>query len=296
VEYDTRIDYLTVTWKCRREWQEAVKRVEGEIRLSSTRRPWYFYGYSGYTQSDKDGHLAVGKGPKGGIIQSSGEISHRLVREKDRWITPGTKATRLDLALTFTLEKPLALVRDACENPREDWTVILPHPQHGGGTLYVGNRKSDTFGRLYDKGAELNTHLPADQQIRAEYLWRAEIEYKRGYARRAWEDIDAEIRCGTFRQFCADTVLSWFSNRGVYLPVLPGSPSVVSCASRSVDDVRTLKWLYEQVRPAVWRLAENGKTDEVARALSVLPGNFALEPARYLEENFNQLSYFDKLS
>jgi DNA relaxase NicK len=238
----------------------------------------------------------MGKGPKGGIIQSSGEISHRLVQERGRWITPGTKATRLDLALTFALEKPLPLVRQACENPREDWTVILPHPDRGGGTLYVGNRKSDTFGRLYDKGAELNSHLPLEQQIKADYLWRAEIEYKRAYARRAWEDIDAEIRCGTFREFCADTVLSWFSTRGVYLPIMPKSPSVVSVASRAVDDVRTLKWLYEQVRPAVWRLAENGKEHDVAIALSINPQNFALNPAAYLEQNALQFAFFDKLS
>jgi DNA relaxase NicK len=296
MQYDTLLDYLTVSFRCKAEWKRAVGEIEKFCPLNLTKRPWYFNGYSGYSQSGADGHLAYGSGREGGIVQSSGDISDLLCREHSRWVGDKVRFTRLDLALTFTLNKPLPLVREASKNLHDDWSVVLRSQDVGGGTLYVGNRKSDSFGRLYDKGAELNQRLPADDQILPEYLWRAELEVKRGRAREMWSAVNRKRQENALREFTADTVLTWFSRRGVYLPVLPTSSSVVSVAHRGADDVRTLKWLHEQVRPAIWRLAENGKETEVARALSVQPQNFALDAPRYLEENYFQFNYFDQLS
>jgi len=295
MEYDTNIDYLTVTFRCAKEWANSVKQIERFVDITGKKRPWYFYSYSGYTTVSGEGHLATGKGTHGGIVQSSGAVSDLLCREYERWMPDKLKFTRLDLAITFSVAHPLALVREAAQNPRDDWTVILPHPGKGGGTLYVGNRKSNAFGRLYDKGAELNQKLPKDRQIQTEYLWRAELETKQERARAMFSAIvRAQARCN-LREFTASSVLTWFSERGVYLPIIPRGTSVVSVAHRAVDDIRTIKWLHEQVRPAIWRLAENGKLTEAAEALNVQPQNFALDAPRYLEENYNQFSFFDKL-
>jgi hypothetical protein len=296
MQYDTVIDFLTVTFRCAREWAESVKQIERFVDSGRKRRPWFFYGYSGCSNTTEEGHLATGKGTRGGIVQASGEISNLLCREYDRWMPDKIKFTRVDLALTFTLNRRLPLVRNAAEHPREDWTVVLPHANRGGGTLYVGNRKSNTFGRLYDKGAELNQRLPKRQPIETEYLWRAELETKAERARAMFSGVVKAQASGDLRGFIADTTLNWFSERGVYLPIIPDSSSIISVARRAVDDVRSLKWLHEQVRPCIWRLAENGKISAVAEALDVQPRNFALDPPRYLDENFNQFSFFDKLS
>lgn len=296
MEYDTNIDYLTVTFRCAREWADSVKTIESLCVLEEKRWPWYFYGYAGYFKKSGEGHLATGKSSKGGIVQASGCISHLLCTSWFRWLPDKAKFTRLDLAITFSLGRRLPLVRQACENPRDDWTVILPPPTLGGGTLYVGSRKSATFGRLYDKGAELNQALAADQAIDTNYLWRAELETKKNCARAQFSEIVRAQARGELREFIADTVLTWFSGRGVYLPIIPNSPSIVSVAHRAVDDIRTIKWLHEQVRPCIWRLAENGRHAEVAEALSIAPADFNLSAPRMMEPDHNQFSFFDKLS
>ena len=296
MNFNTSVDYLTVTFRCMREWEASVKRIENLADWGGKRRPWFFYGYSGFSTVTEEGHLATGRGTKGGIVQSSGEISNLLSREHARWEGAEMRPTRVDLAVTFALPKPVELVRLALEKQQDDWTLIVPSKVSGGGTLYVGNRKSTTFGRIYDKGAELNQRLPVGSQIATNYLWRAEVEYKQAHAREVWAEVITSIDGGRLREFIADMVITWFAKRGVGLPVSPNAASIVSVASRGVDDIRTLKWLHEQVRPCIWRLAESGRQDEVARALNVQPQNFALDPPRYLEENFLQFSFFDKLS
>jgi DNA relaxase NicK len=296
MQYDTAVDYLTVTFRCVKEWTDSVYQIAKIVDLNAKRRPWFFYGYSGFSQSDEEGHYARGKGTRGGIVQASGAVSDILCREYDRWLPDRVHFTRVDLALTFTLNRRVPLVREAADFPRDDWTVVLPHGDRGGGTLYVGNRKSSTFGRLYDKGAELNQRLPKSQQIETEYLWRAELETKKDSAKAIFSAlVKAQASCSV-REFIANTTLAWFSERGVYLPIIPGAHSIVSVAHRAVDDLRTIKWLHEQVRPAVWRLAENGKIADVAEALNVQPQNFALDAPLYLSENYNQFSFFDKFS
>jgi len=296
MEYDTCIDYLTVTFRCPREWADSVKEVGKLVDVGTKKRPWFFYGYSGFNTVTPEGHLAMGKGTRGGIIQASGMVAHALCQEYQSWMPDRVRFTRLDLALTFTLNRTLPLVQEAVEHQRDDWTVILPSPKVGGGTLYVGNRKSNAFGRLYDKGAELNSILPKAQKIATNWLWRAELEVKQEKARAMFSEIVRAQARGGLREFIAETTLTWFSGRGVYLPVIPDSSSIISVTHRAVDDIRTIKWLHEQVRPVIWRLAENGKLPQVAEALDIQPRNFALDPPRYLEGNFNQFGFFDKLS
>jgi hypothetical protein len=296
MQYDTCVDYLTVTFRCPREWSDSVKEIEKFVDRASKRRPWFFYGYSGFSSSSEEGHLATGKGTRGGVVQASGAVSDLLCREYQRWMPDRLRFTRLDLALTFTLNRTLPLVQEAIKCQRDDWTAILPSPKVGGGTLYVGNRKSDAFGRLYDKGAELNARLPKGRGIATNYLWRAELEVKQERARDMFSEIVRAQARGQLREFIADATLTWFSGRGIYLPVIPNSSSIVSVVHRAVDDIRTIKWLHEQVRPCIWRLAESGKLAKVAEALDIQPRNFALDPPRYLTENFNQFSFFDKLS
>jgi len=178
---------------------------------------------------------------------------------------------------------------------RPEWRCIIPHEEKGGGTLYVGSRSSDAFGRLYDKGALLNTQLPGTRQIPIAQLWRAEIEYKAKRARAAWEASQALANGVARRTFIADTVLTWFQNHGVYLPIMPTSPSIVSVASRACDDIRTIKWFHEQVRPAILRVSENGLEKEALAALGLGVAISALAEVRWVGEGPLQFSFFDKI-
>lgn len=296
MEFDTRLDYLTVTTRCQKEWRAAVAKIHSYVDVGKGQRPWHFLKYSGYTVSNFDGHISWGASSAGGIVQASGELAHRLATGAERWLPQEFRVTRLDLACTFSTEKPTDIVRDLWAHPREGWRVVLPEPSKGGGTLYIGNRTSDRFGRIYDKGAQLNDDLPDDAKIPVALLWRAEVEYKGRAAREAYDVWRLNITCDQKRKFICDTVLSWFMDRGAFLPVIPTERSIVSVASRGIDDIRSIRWLHEQVRPVLYRLSGNGKGHEAARALGLAEGDLTLDLGALAAETSQQFSFFDKIS
>jgi hypothetical protein len=295
MELDTNVDYLTTTFRCPKEWEASVNAIERLIKLPSNRRPWFFRKYSGYFAASSRGHIAMGRHAHGGIIQSSGDYSDFLAANTEKWGVPKMRVTRIDLAVTFALAHPQSLVRQAAEHARDDWNVVLPARGRGGGTLYIGSRSSDAFGRLYDKGAELNRFLDEKNQISTDYLWRAEVEYKSKRARAVYEEFDLAVRSANHRKFVAETVLTWFQGRGCYLPVIAGERSIVSVASRCTDDVRTVKWLREQVRPAVLRLADNGQLDLASDALGLDASTVQVRREPYMGDGIVQFTYFDRI-
>lgn len=294
MQFDTNLDYLTVTVGCSNEWRESVRNLLHTVELGEKRRPWRFLQYSGYSVHHIDGHCSWGAAKRGGIIQASGRLAAALAARANKWLPQEFRVTRLDFAVTFCLEGPNQLVRQLMGQERPGWRAIIPHSGEGGGTLYIGDRTSDAFGRLYDKGAHLNVDLPKDQQVPIAKLWRAEVEYKGKRARQVYDAWQAKKTVDDRRAFVCDTTLTWFQERGVFLPVICTSPSIVSVASRGIDDIRTLKWFYEQVRPALVRLVDNGKTAEVERALSLSPGTLVQESIKLTGDIALQWSYFDK--
>jgi len=294
VEFDTNFDYLTATMRCPKEWEGAVDAITRLVPNTTKKRPWRFMSYDGYACSSLDGHLAWGKGKYGGIVQAGGRLANHLASKASDWMPAKTRVTRLDLAVTFALEAPRQLVRDLLNVQERGWRFILPEEGEGGGTLYVGSRSSDAFGRLYDKGALLNKELPPSIQVRPAHLWRAEVEYKAGRARAAWDAGQTQTGYENRRKWLADTVLTWFQSRGVALPIMPTSSSIVSVVSRGIDDVRTLTWFYEQVRPALLRLVDNGKKEQALDALGVHGSEVYGEQFRFVGDGQMSFAWFDK--
>jgi hypothetical protein len=294
MEYDTNLDYLTATVCCQTEWTTAVDRIFNTLPFHANKRPWRFMGYSGYTIIENEGHLSWGLKPNGGIFQAGGMVAHRLALEHKKWMPPEFKITRLDLAITMAFNEPHEMVRELGAVQRQDWRLILPHPDKGGGTLYVGARTSDAFGRLYDKGALLNRDLDQGAQLAPAVLWRAEVEYKRLRAKLAYEAFQSWPDANLRRSFIVSEVSAWFQNRGIPLGISPYSPSIVSVAHRAQDDVRTIKWLYAQVRPVLIRLKENGKAVEAAHALGLNEGALEMSYHRLMGDEVYQWSFFDK--
>lgn len=123
-----------------------------------------------------------------------------------------------------------------------------------GETVYIGSRTSDTFLRVYDKGAEQ----------KSDELWtRIELELKKGQARAAQSKISAvglaAVASGKLRDFVKVSGVSWWSNM---LYVLPGAENVLQ-GTRKQQQSGSEKWLYEQALQAVCKAIENG--DEYCR-------------------------------
>lgn len=132
----------------------------------------------------------------------------------------------------------------------------------GGYTLYIGSPKSDQRARIYNK---------AVQAEKPEYVrcWRFEVEGRNQYAQ-AW--IRKIVEQSTLRpQYCAQLVLSWLLLRGVdcewgrYVPLL----TLPLIKELPTDAEKRLKWLTEQVRPAVAWLVANGFEKQVMEALDL---------------------------
>lgn len=248
----------------------------GAGRLKS----WSLMRYRGSISADLAGvgggiAWGVNLGLESAILQSWGEVCYRVGRA----VLDGTsgRVSRCDLAVTVLFQSPLPPIREwPIQHDiarRADVTLVVPGGEEGG-TLYVGRRGSQAFGRVYDKGAELGTIPPC-------LFWRWEVEYKREAAQTVagacWTHADSQVRA----EYICHQVADWFKTREILTPPWHreqlGYP-VVRYSSRIRSDQTTLSWLRRQVRPAVMRLHEHGHEDAVMRSLGVgNPLEFMLE-------------------
>lgn len=263
-------DWLTVTTDTTHK--TAFLRVAAEAYTADHKqtRPWRFLGYVGRTWHDPAGKGGIAYGERNGgtlgILQTWGEwsnvVGHQLCNGQNR-------VTRCDLQVTVLHKAPTENVYDlvaGLDGSLHKYTAIVPVGPEGG-TLYIGSRASDKFGRMYDKGAQLKGDIP----LRT--LWRYEVEYKRkvarGIASVLWaHDMDPAGR----REYIMHSVETFFREHGIPTPFMAGSDShhaVVRYATRQEDAERTLQWLSQQVHPAVLRLAYGGHADAVALALGL---------------------------
>lgn len=219
-------------------------------------------GYSGFAAN----HMFWGTRKDETIIRASGEIAASVAREVPSY---GLHVSRLDLALTawFSEDRPLTALaarrlavteREGNSAPRKR-KIRLQDGCGDGDTLYIGSRKSEQFGRLYDKGRE-------DGSSTYKNAWRAEVEYHDDKAGGVFKLLrDVQFNSGTI----AATVSAWWSLRGVDLPWYRGgdTPLVVRESGRHPDDASQLGWLEKQVAPCVSRLILRVGRDAVYSAL-----------------------------
>ncbi len=267
------IDWLTMTSPKVQDVSGLVESVLRAIPIQSTGKPFHFLGYRGEVYVDDEGHLAWGIKMGHGIVQLSGAWSNRVFRELDAFRLRDYRCTRLDTAVTVCLRKPEQLVRDllAYHSLRGgNWTAITKDNGEGG-TLYIGCRKSDQFGRLYDKGAEIRSRL-GKSSIPDALLWRYEVEYKRSMAVAQRDHLAELVRDGRrLDDTIATDVHNWFLRRGVgptFNPIDTYS-SVVQVATRVVSSEKTLDWFRVQVAPAMRRVNQEVSTDAILHALGV---------------------------
>lgn len=230
-------------------------------------RPWRWKGYAGFltagvrwgTRDDSDIAMVSG--------QDAAMLWHAVLPAAEN-------VSRVDLAVTVHLGEPYEGVAEVCY----EW-VHMPESQvaarhrrytiiqntAGGETLYVGSRKSDQMGRLYDKGIEAGDG-PAG------LIWRYEVEYKRGLAAMVAEKLVGwkGNREETNRAI-NNTVWTWFDSRAVP-PIFDrnGSGWLIEHEARVTSAEKKLRWLSTQVAPSIAWLKRRGYTHEIYEALGLL--------------------------
>ena len=244
-------------------YQAAAADVAGRQLLPQYRpEPWVWKGYYGETR----GCVAWGEGRQGALFQASGGAAADAFRLR----LPYTKAPRIDLQVTYWLGtdlKSLAqLVADQSDRARQTekgvrWALRVVDGRGEGDTCYIGRRgKRAKFLRCYDKWR---------QQGRSEeweYAWRFEAELTDehgGYA--AGTLLDTDVSQHTVLAVLA----AYWEERGIKLPeVTSGNyylPSVIRRPPESIE--RTVRWLDEQVAPALEKAYGRGLTRDQVRTI-----------------------------
>ena len=265
---DAKVDFLTVTTDCGCETIKLDRLAEKVAAYLPSRKPWRLLRYVGWRceHPGGEGGIAMGRIDRGkGIMQLWGHLSHRWLVE----VMVGMKAkvTRCDYAVTVLFDKPQPSVLEVIKTLRQSdavYTAIVPVSE-AGGTLYVGSRNSEKYGRVYDKGSQLGTVPPR-------IYWRYELEYKRSCARNAVQILMDGTQPDAMRDVVLGNVWEYFEKNRVKMPSLLGDvvgyPIVkYAVVARSFD--KTLSWLETQVNPALVRLCTAGYGESVTRALGI---------------------------
>lgn len=263
-------DYLRLTYKKGHAFQaaydayvRAADKVAADLILPGyTWQDWHWQGYRGRYL----GPVAVGESEQGAIIQVSGAAAAAAVRLR----LPYTGCPRLDLQVTYwlgadfkSLAWEVAQQTDKArfKGSRTMWKARLVDGRGDGDTCYIGRRGNRSkFLRCYDKWRQQG------KSNEYKYAWRFEAELT---------DEHAEYAMGTLldtdlSEYTVLAVLaSYWTERGVQLPEVQGggyfAPSRIK---RPPEDVgRTVKWLEEQVRPALDKAMGRGLTEDQIRSI-----------------------------
>jgi hypothetical protein len=266
---DAKIDYLTVTTQCglaTRNMGELAMRVAASLAPS---KPWRMLNYVGWIALSPvgDGGVAHGRASTvRSITQIWGDLANRWMFDISRDMKG--RITRVDYAVSVLFNEPQPPIHYTLFKLRPEngkYTGIIPIGAEGG-TLNVGSRASEKFGRWYDKGAQLGTGIPPCT------YWRWEVEYKRSCAMSAWSNALAAHTAEARQKLILANVSDFFRQAGLDFPEVAGDflgyPMVkYATVARSYD--RTLQWLEVQVNPALVRLQEAGIGAEACRALGI---------------------------
>lgn len=258
------VDWITATAEAgdTMQMQEALSLHEFDrARDRGERiRPVSRLGYVGYS-SDNYFH---GHSENGRIIIATGARAHDLFPSV---ANVSDNIARLDVQVTvdFGDERP-HIAKQAYEalgtrTPASvrvrNCTLITNQPE--GETLNVGKRKSDFYGRIYDKGTESKAAPPLS-------LWRWEVECKRGSANR----IAAYLRgSGSTEVAAREVVQGYFQRRGLRPP---WSKSQLSCPQEWKAPDRghnTLLWFRDTLSKTIRKQIELHGKEKVLDALGL---------------------------
>lgn len=258
-------DYITATAKERHAAERLHEFGSNQFRVQrdfgNKSKPWGMAGFTGF----KCGSVQVGS--RGGevCVRLSSDSAARSWRGL---LDHAQNVSRIDLQATVRhLDQPTRVIdkhrrraRKNSEKYKNRRRVRWVQEHHGGYTLYVGNRQSNVFGRIYDKWEESK-----------EDYFAGCVRYEGQYQNRlAWHVANSLYATGSPIILVASYLSQFFQGRGVPLELQVDPTARYSCSRLRSDDDKNLSWLQNAVRPTVRRLIDSGKGEEVFRALGLI--------------------------
>lgn len=262
---DIGCDYLTATARERSSAEKlhavgsSLFRTQREFGNNS--KPWGMAGFTGY----KCGSVQVATLGGAVMVRLSSDSAARSWR---RVVDHAENVSRIDLQVTMQFGGDLKRIIDKCRkaarrNSEESGNhkrVRWVQEHHGGYTLYLGDRQSNVFGRIYDKWEESKLdHYKGCIRFEAQY----QKKLAWFVARELWSMSSPIPGMGSY-------LSQLFLGRAVDLKLAGSIAARYSCPRQRTDDEKQLEWLSTQCRPSVLRLISNGKGDEVLRALGLI--------------------------
>ena len=268
---DLGVDWVTATATTKAStnalWNSGMRWMIDEHKQGNDKRLWNFKGYDGF----KSGAVAVGARPDSVIVRISGGLARQHFEEAFRVCT---NISRLDQQVTVRSKRQAGKVISSCyrralcksrQSNRGPSVSILKH-SNGSATLYLGQRISEKFGRVYDKGAE--SQLPVMQgAVRFEYEAKGSV---------ALLEAKALAKSGNAPHHILERVSKFALDRIGRLEWMSAKTQTIVLHRAATDKERSLEWMRVGVRPTALRLAELGWAQEVLDCLGVD------EIARYL--------------
>lgn len=267
---DAGIDYISLTMHNDnpnvQTWLAAAFAYLQEIAVHSDEiKHSKRLGYEGFAF----GGSFVGQRERDTIAIFSGE---RAKRAYDLLYRRDCHVSRLDVQTSYRYSVPSSNVAQTVRNQvqRANATIssarqrnaTLMEDLRGGATCYVGTRTSEQFARVYNKEAE-----SGDSTYQG--VWRFEVQFKNRYA----EKVAEQFKTGDYQapNQAAVLVKQWLRHRGVQTPwqaeaeLLP----LPKESNTPTQSEARLRWLRDQVRPAIRQLLKYGLRDDIIEALGL---------------------------
>lgn len=258
------VDWLTCTYADRISGQWAATRavhlLQAEKRAGNDMVPWGMAGFKGW----KAGHIQCGERGDEFIVRLGGEVA---AMEWSKFYKRCSNVSRIDIQVTTrsALEPRLRIRkyhqqarRFKKKNPHGP-AVSLYIGDGDASTLYIGQRSSNRFGRIYDKGAQSKLdHWKGSV--------RAEVELKNELAGVC---ADALIAQAEPTNRIGSECSQFFRDRGVPLETNWRDGATSSCSQEPTDHQRRLSWFQAAGRGAAQKLIADNMGEELLRALGL---------------------------
>lgn len=258
------IDWITATathkTSARKLYLEGTRLLEDEARSGNDRHHWSMQGYQGF----KCGSVQVGTRHDGGIVRLSGGYAN------DHWTTVFKKAdnvSRLDVQVTIKPDNGASrFIQQTYKRACRYSSSLTRGPEvksfrslRSGNTVYLGSRKSEVFGRCYDKWRESKLDHYAE-------CVRLEVEMKERLALRAAAGLYDSRRPATDM---LGIVYYFFQKRAGATWTAVNMPTFIKGRRSATDRERQLEWVRTACAPTIKRLIADGYRDEVLECLGL---------------------------
>lgn len=265
VTHSLACDYISVTGIDSSSLGSLHHRATQIFRVEADRgnrvRPWGMSGFRGW----RCGSVEIGTLDHKVLVRVAGALAN------DSWTTlfeVSQNCSRLDLQTTVIVKDGVQKRIERCRRIAErfssahnDTLRVRWVREHAGGyTLYLGSRKSNCFGRVYDKWEKEKLDHYRD-------CVRFEVQYQDDLANHVartlygntprWPSIASHVR-------------AFFRNRGLDLELYYDERLTSRSPRGRSDAEKTLAWLAAGVKPSVERLIALGYESEVFAALGLL--------------------------